>query len=134
MTQTYKMLLLLAFYNAGNMRLKLSDKDIKDIYESFRNFYNRGSNAADLLRSKSTKNYKSFEEKEYLNIARNPQDAFLNSAKKFFYIEENYYCPTKDLEVLKNNNAFLRRYKDVIDYKTRKFYKERLEKEYKDLQ
>jgi hypothetical protein len=66
MTQTYKMPLLLAFYNAGNMRLKLSGEDI---YESFRNFYNNGSNAVDLLRNKSTKNCKSFGEKEYLNIA-----------------------------------------------------------------
>ena len=106
MTLTYKMHLLLAFYNAVDIKLRLSNKVI---YESFREFYNKRSNALDLLRNKSTNNYKSFGEKEYLNIAKNPKDAFINS-------------------------ALLRHFKDVIDYRTRKFYKERLEKEYENLQ
>lgn len=131
MVQTYKMPLLLAFYNEGKMKLKLKNKDI---YESFRNFYSRGDNAADLLRNKNTASYKSFGEKEYLRMAKNPKDAFMNSAKEFFYEDGPDYCLTQELEAYTDNAEFLKHFKDVIDYRASKFYKERLEKQYEDLQ
>ncbi|WP_139904817.1 DEAD/DEAH box helicase family protein [Clostridium thermarum] len=130
MTQTYKMPLLLAFYNKGRLKLELTDKDI---YENFRDFYNRGSNGIDLLRNASTKNYKSFGEKEYLRIAKNPKDAFINGASEFFYEKDGLYCLSDKLADFKNNSQFLRHFKDTIGYRTRRFYKERLESKDEDI-
>ena len=98
MTQTYKMPLLLPFYNAGNTRLKFS---AKDRYESCRDFYSKSSNSTDFLRNKNTKDYKHFGEKEFLDIAKNPKDAFMNSAKEFFNKDGDYYCLPKTLKTSK---------------------------------
>lgn len=131
MSQMYKMPLLLAFYNNGRMKLKISESDI---YISFKNFYKNSSNAIDLLRNKSTKNYKSFNKKDYLKLAKNPEDAFLNSASEFFYNDSEYYCLTDKLKNFTKNKTFLSYFKDIINYRIRKFYKERLEKKYENLQ
>ncbi|WP_375293671.1 DEAD/DEAH box helicase family protein [Clostridium estertheticum] len=125
MVKTYKMPLLLAFYNNGNINLKI---DEETIFKSFREFYDKPSNSVDLLRHKSTKEYKDFEKKDYLRIAENPIKAFLNSAEDFFYRDESYFCLNDELGEFINNPEFITHLKDIIDYRTRRFYKERLEK------
>ncbi|MBW9146578.1 DEAD/DEAH box helicase family protein [Clostridium sp. CM027] len=125
MVKTYKMPLLLAFYNGGNIKLKI---DEESIFQSFRDFYSKPSNAVDLLRHDSTKNYKSFDKKDYLRIAENPIKAFLNSAKDFFYRDESYFWLNDDLGEFIEEPVFKAHFKDIIDYRTRRFYKERLEK------
>lgn len=125
MTKTYKMPLLLAFYNRGNITLKI---DEEAIFESFRDFYAKPSNAIDLLRHSSTKDHNNFTKKEYLKIAENPIKAFLNSSKDFFYKDNSYFCLKDDLAKFNKNPVFIDNFKDIIDYKTRRFYKERLEK------
>ncbi|MBZ9607271.1 DEAD/DEAH box helicase family protein [Clostridium estertheticum] len=125
MTKTYKMPLLLAFYNNGNINLKI---DEESIFQSFRNFYDKPSNVVDLLRHDSSKNFKNFSKKDYLRIAENPIKAFLNSAKDFFYRDKSYFCLKDDLGEFIENPEFIAHFKDIIDYRTRRFYKERLEK------
>ncbi|MFT5872274.1 MAG: superfamily II DNA or RNA helicase [Clostridium sp.] len=125
MVKTYKMPLLLAFYNEGNINLKI---DEESIFQSFRDFYTKPSNAVDLLRHGSTKDYKSFNKKDYLRLAENPIKAFLYSAKDFFYRDKSYFCLNEDLSEFIENPVFIENFKDIIDYRTRRFYKERLEK------
>lgn len=124
MTKTYKMPLLLAFYNDGNIKVKL---DEESIFKSFREFYAKPSNAVDLLRHDSTKNYESFNKKDYLRVAENPIKAFLNSAKDYFYRDKSYFYLNDDLGEIIKNPVFIDNIKDIIDYRTRRFYKERLE-------
>ncbi len=130
MSKTYKIPLLLSFYNDGNFKMELSENDI---YKSFREFYKDGSNGIDLIRHGNTKNYKNFGVKEYLRIAKNPKDAFLNRASEYFYESDGLYKLSESLAPFKNNRTFLTHFKDVIDYQTRKFYKERLEKNNNDI-
>ncbi|KEH92864.1 DEAD/DEAH box helicase family protein [Clostridium botulinum] len=127
MTKTYKIPILLAFYNNGNFRIKISEKDI---YESFRDFYNYGSNGIDLLRHTGTSDYKSWDEKRYVKLAlNNPIKAFLNTHDKFFYKDGNYFCINAHIEKFKDNKTFLKHLKDVIEFRKVQFYKERFEKE-----
>jgi len=49
------------------------------------------------------------------------------SASGFFYESCSKFSLTQELGVFINNPAFLMHFKDIIDYKTRRFYKERLE-------
>lgn len=130
MSQLYKMPLLLSFYNEGDMRLKIDDEDI---YKSFKEFYSEGSNEVDLARNKSTKNFREFDKKDYLRLAKNPKDAFLKTHGEFFYKEDNYYCLNAELESYIKEDVFIRHVKDAIDYRIKRFYKERLEKRNENL-
>ena len=130
MSRTYKMPLLLAFYNNGDLKLRLG-KD--DIYESFEKFYSKGSNAVDLLRDNNSGNFSTWGKKDYLDKAKKPQNAFINSAKDYFYKDGENYCLIDKLDNYKDNEVFLKHFKDVIDFRTRKFYKERLEGKYENL-
>lgn len=76
MSKTYKMPLLLAFYNSGNFKLYVTEEEI---YLSFKEFYSKASNTVDLLKNKSSKSYLNWEKKDYLRIARNLRTAFFDS-------------------------------------------------------
>jgi len=103
--------------------------DEDDIYESFKEFYSHGSNAVDLLKDGSTRNYREWGRKEYVNLARkNPIHFLIQSSPDLFYEENNHFCLTPALEKFINNTAFISHFKDIIDYRTRRFYKDRLEK------
>ena len=41
-----------------------------DVYHSFKDFYNQGINGRDLLQHKGTRDYKSWDKKEYLAKAK----------------------------------------------------------------
>ncbi|WP_291581609.1 DEAD/DEAH box helicase family protein [Clostridium sp. UBA6640] len=125
MSKTYKMPLLLAFYNEGDFKRTITEDEI---YISFKEFYSKPSNSVDLLKDKSGKDYKTWGKKEYLKIARNPRDAFVSSAGEFFKDNEGSYSISEELKKFENNKAFIEHFKDVIDYRTSRFYKERLDK------
>ncbi len=125
MSKLYKMPLLLAFYNNGHIRLGISEDDI---YESFRDFYSKSSNAIDLHRDNNTKGYKDWGKREYVNLARkNPMHFFKQSSPGFFYEKGSEFFLSPSLGEFIDNPAFVVHFKDIIDYRTRKFYKERLE-------
>ena len=131
MSKLYKMPLLLAFYNDGEMKLEISEDDI---YKSFKQFYSNSSNAIDLLRDNSTRNYRNWGKKEYVRLAhRNPMHFFMRSSPDFFCKAGDKFCLTRDLETFVDNPAFIRHFKDIIDYRTRRFYKERLENKLEDI-
>ncbi|HHW00192.1 MAG TPA: DEAD/DEAH box helicase family protein [Clostridiaceae bacterium] len=133
MTKMYKIPILLAFYNNGQMKLKI-DED--DIYESFKEFYSNPSNAIDMLRDKSSMNYKSWGKKEFVSLAkRNPMKFLMQSSGEFFYEDNNSrFCLAPELEEFIHNPAFIKHYKDIIDYRTRRFYRERLESKYTEIE
>ena len=54
MSKTYKMPLLLAFYNHGNVRMEVNEDEV---YQSFHDFYHKGSNKVDMIRHKSTMDF-----------------------------------------------------------------------------
>ena len=116
--------ILLAFSNLGKLKFSLSEDDV---YESFKAFYEKGSNYIDLTKDKSSKNYKAWGKTGFVTLAKNnPEKAFLSSASEFFYLNGESYCLNEKLEEFKDNGSFIKQFKDVIDYRTRKYYKERL--------
>ncbi|MBW8380979.1 MAG: NgoFVII family restriction endonuclease, partial [Youngiibacter sp.] len=130
MSKLYKMPVLLAFYNGGSMKGQIGDEDM---FLSFREFYSHGANRMDMLRDKSTSDFLSWGRKEYVNLARrNPVHFLLKTSPDFFFAEGDMFCLTKELQQYLDNEVFARQLIDVIGYRTRKFYKERLEKLVKD--
>lgn len=61
-------------------------------------------------------------------MARNPKEAFLHTHREFFDKEKGYFCLDFSLEPYIHQPAFVRHLRDLIDYRARRFYKERLEK------
>lgn len=126
MSKTYKMPVLLAFYNGGQMKTEIDDEDL---YQSFKAFYEKGSNRVDLLRDKSTANAMSWGKREYVSLAnRNPVHFLAQSAGEFFYQNGDRFCLSPELESYLANPVFVEHFKDIIDYRTKRFYKERLKK------
>ena len=126
MSKTPKMPLLLAFYNNGDMKLKIDDEDI---YKSFENFYNKGSNSVDMLKDKSTSGFATWGKEQYVKFARkNPVHFLCKSSSEFFYLEDDYVCINKDLEKFLTTKEFIKHVKDAIDFRIKEYYKTRFEK------
>ena len=126
MSKTYKMPVLLAFYKGGQMKM---ETDEADLYQTFKAFYEKGSNRIDLLRDKSTADVENWGKKEYLSLAnRNPVHFLAQSAGEFFYRKGDRFCLAPELAAFVTNPVFVEHFKDIIDYRTKRFYKERLEK------
>lgn len=125
MSKTYKMPVLLAFYNNGNIKMKVNEDDI---YESFERFYNYKSNGIDLLRDKVTNDYKNWGKKEYLRLAKkNPIKFLLKTHGDFFKEEEGYVLAlADDIEEFIKNEEFKKHFKDSIDYRVKSYYRDRL--------
>ncbi|WPC40069.1 DEAD/DEAH box helicase family protein [Clostridium sp. JS66] len=129
MSKTYKMPVFLAFYNDGNLKLSI---DEEDIYNSFKNFYAKGSNAVDLLNQKSTKGFKNWDKKQWYKLAKdNPLKFLAKTENEFFYFGKEDYCLNENLKEFKANEAFVRHFKDAVDFRTREYYKNRLQNKQK---
>jgi len=126
MTKIYKMPLLLAFYNNGNMKLKLTPDDI---YVAFKEFFSNSSNAVDLEIHKTRSNFRSWGKEEYIILSRgNPEKFLMQTNPEFFYRDGDYFCINEKLAPYIVNEYFLIHFKDAIDYRIKNYYKERYEK------
>ncbi|MGB9977611.1 DEAD/DEAH box helicase family protein [Thermovenabulum sp.] len=126
MSKVYKMPLLLAFYNNGNMRLKLTPEDV---YIAFKEFFSNPSNAVDLEVHKTRSDYKSWGKEDYIRLSReNPEKYLIKTNPEFFYRDGDYFCLNEKLTPFVKNEYFLMHFKDSIDYRIKNYYRERYEK------
>lgn len=126
MSKTYKMPVLLAFYNDGKLKIRINEEDI---YNSFRKFYSKGSNAVDLLNQKSTAGFKEWGKKQWYKLAKdNPLKFLAKTENEFFYFDGDDYCLNGALEEFSSNEVFVRSFKDAVDLRTREYYKNRVQK------
>ena len=123
MSKTYKIPVLLSFYNNRNMKLQIDDDNL---YDSFKKFYANGSNKVDMLKDKSTAKFETWEKKQYVSLARkNPVHYLCKSSSEFFTIEGDKVCLNRQLEKYLDNENFLNHFKDAIDFRTKEYYKNR---------
>lgn len=125
MSKSYKIPVLLAFYNKGSVKLKLNENDI---YYSFYNFYNSGTNKADMLKDKATNNYLKWTKKQYISLAKiNPIKFLLKTHNVFLKIEEGFLiCLYDEMQSITANKSFLYHMRDSIEYRKNKYYSERI--------
>lgn len=67
MSKSYKIPVFLVFYNNGNIKMKINEDDV---YNSFYEFYHKGSNKIDMLKYKSTVDFEKWGKKEYVKLAK----------------------------------------------------------------
>jgi len=124
MSKSYKMPILLAFYNKGNIKMEI---DEEDVYKSFYEFYHKGSNKVDMLRHKATSDFESWDKKKYIKLAKeNPIKFLLKSHGDFFKVKEGALIALHDdMKDIIKNKAFAEHMKDAIELRVDKYYKER---------
>ena len=124
MSKTYKMPVLLAFYNYGDIKMEISEDDI---YKSFYNFYRKGSNKVDMLKDKGTREFETWDKKKYVSLANNnPIKFLLKTHGEFFKEKEECLIALQDdLKDIISNEAFKKHMKDSIDFRVESYYKNR---------
>lgn len=126
MQKFYKIPILLAFYNNGNVKAKVSDIDLN---ESFINFYKSGTNKHFIMKDKDIKDEKAIYTDKFINNAKkNPIDAFLKTSSEYFYMENDMFCLDNRILEFLDKDIFIKEFKDCIDYRLKKFYKDKFEK------
>lgn len=128
MSKSYKMPLLLAFYNGGKIKKQLSEEDV---YHSFYEFYHAGTNKADMLKDKATSNFESWAPERYVKLAKdNPIKFMLQTHGEFFKGDSDGCMELSDeLNGMLKNEAFVKHMKDAIDYRVMEYYRKRFENE-----
>lgn len=124
MSKTYKMPVLLAFYNNGNVKIEITEEDI---YKSFYDFYNQGSNKVDMLKDKGTKDFETWDKNKYIDLAKkNPIKFLLKTHGDFFIEKEGYVLSLREeLKEIIKDDAFKEHMKDAIDLRVKTYYKHR---------
>lgn len=124
MSKTYKMPVLLAFYNDGDIKMEILEDDI---YKSFYNFYRKGSNKVDMLKDKGTREFETWDKKKYVSLANNnPIKFLLKTHGEFFKEKEQCLIALQDdLNDIISNEAFKKHMKDSIDFRVESYYKNR---------
>lgn len=124
MSKSYKIPILLAFYNDGDVKMELSEDDI---YKSFYEFYHKGTNKVDMLKDKRTSGFKSWEKKEYVKLAKeNPVKFLIKTHGDFFKKDDDSIIGLfDDLKEFISNKIFILNMKDSIDFRCGKYYEER---------
>lgn len=131
MTKSYKMPVLLAFYNDGNIKMEI-DED--DIYRSYMKFYNSANNWKDLEKDKGTSDFKTWDKKRCVSEAlKNPVKFLMESGKGFFVKKEGMVLTLNgQLREVVKEAGFAEQVKDIIEYRTMDYYRKRY-KEYNSL-
>jgi hypothetical protein len=81
----------------------------EDIYNSFKNFYSLGSSSIDLLNQKATEDFRTWEKKDWVKLAKdNPLKFLAKTHGDFFVIDGVVFCLNRGLEEFKGNEAFTR--------------------------
>ncbi len=121
MSKSYKIPLLWAFYNNGNIKLKINEDDI---YNSFKEFYSKNENSKDLQNQKNTLGYENWGKKEYIKLAKdNPIKYLADKTSKYFYKENDLFCISGILEPYIHKKEFIEEFKEAIQSLENKYFR-----------
>ena len=124
MTKVYKMPVLRAFYNGGDVRMQVTDEQL---LASWKGFFGTGTNWKDLPQVKTREDYLRITDKGHLqNIKKNPVTYLQKSGKGFFVKKPGCTLALADeLEPVIHDPAFAEQMGDIIDYRTMNYYQNR---------
>ncbi len=124
MTKVYKMPVLMAFYNHGNIRMEVTEGEL---LESWKEFFSTGSNWKDLEAGITYSKYQAISDKAHVKkIISMPVHFLLKSGETFFVKKEGYAIALReDLKACVENPIFVEQFEDVIKYRTMDYYQRR---------
>ena len=126
MSKVYKMPVLMAFYNHGNVRSQISEEELLD---SWKEFFSTGTNWKDLDTGITYEKYCSISDKEHIKkMLQMPVHFLQESGKGFFVKKEGTALALKEeLTDVILQPAFGEQMKDVIEYRAMDYYRRRYE-------
>lgn len=124
MQKSYKMPILLSFYNDGDVRTAVTEEEV---LHHWLEFFSTGTNWKDLKRDITYEQYQKITDKQHLsNARRNPVHFLTVSGKGFFVEKEGYMIAIReDMEEILDKSAFKKHMKDIIAYRTMEYYRRR---------
>ncbi|MGN0394735.1 MAG: NgoFVII family restriction endonuclease, partial [Coprococcus sp.] len=124
MSKVYKMPVLMAFYNHGDIRMAVTEEEL---LASWKEFFSNGTNWKDLDKDITYESYKKISDREHLKkILQMPVHFLLQSGKGFFVNRDGYALVlADDLEEAVKLPAFSEQMGDVIAYRTMDYYRRR---------
>ena len=126
MQKVYKMPILYSFYNNGEIRLAVTEKEV---LESWIEFFNTGTNWKDFSSGTSYEEYKKMTDKQHLRKAKSMPIKFLKASGKGFFIDKEGFAIAlrDDLKDCIENESFQFHMKDTLEYRTMEYYRRRYE-------
>lgn len=124
MSKVYKMPVLMAFYNHGNILMEVSEKQL---LSSWKEFFSTGTNWKDLDKNMTIQKYNDISDREHLKkILSMPVHFLLESGKGFFVKKDGAAIGLREeLRPLIDNPVMICQMKDVIDYRAMDYYQRR---------
>lgn len=131
MSKVYKMPVLMAFYNHGNILMEVSEEQL---LSSWKEFFSTGTNWKDLDKNMTIQKYNSISDKEHLKkILSMPVHFLLESGKEFFVKKDGVAIGLREeLRPIIDNPVMVCQMKDVIDYRAIDYYQRRYRQSQED--
>ena len=124
MTKVYKMPVLMAFYNHGDVRMEVTEIEI---LASWKEFFSTGTNWKDLDTEITYEKYYGISDKDHIKrIIKMPVNFLVKSGEGFFVKKEDSTLALRDemKEIIKNS-VLAEQMKDVIEYRVMDYYQRR---------
>ena len=131
MSKVYKMPVLMAFYNHGNILMEVSEEQL---LSSWKEFFSTGTNWKDLDKNMTIQKYNSISDKEHLKKILSMSVHFLLESGKGFFVKKDGAAIglREELRPLIDNPVMVCQMKDVIDYRAMDYYQRRYRKSQED--
>ena len=124
MSKVYKMPVLMAFYNHGNVCMTVSENQL---LASWKAFFSTGTNWKDLDTGMTYEKYQAISDKDHVKKIIQMPVHFLQESGKGFFVKQDgsALALREDLRDVISMPAFSEQMKDVIEYRTMDYYQRR---------
>lgn len=127
MSKVYKMPVLMAFYNHGNIRMKVTEEDL---LKNWKEFFSTGTNWKDLEKEITYNEYCNVSDQRHIKkIIEMPVHFLLKSGKGFFEMcDDAVLALSDDLNSVIEDAVLKEQMGDVIQYRAMDYYQKRYRK------
>lgn len=124
MTKVYKMPVLMAYYNHGDIRMEVTEQQL---LASWKELFSTGTNWKDLDKNMTYEKYMAISDKEHINkILKMPVNYLQLSGNGFFVKRDGCALALSEkLQDVIDNQVFVDQMRDVIEYRTMDYYQRR---------
>lgn len=124
MSKVYKMPVLMAFYNHGNICMTVTEEQL---LTSWKEFFSIGTNWKDLEAGITYEKYQAIPDKEHMKKILQMPVHFLQESGKGFFVKQDgaTLALREDLHDVISSSAFAEQMKDVIEYRAMDYYQRR---------
>lgn len=124
MSKVYKMPVLMAFYNHGNVRMEVSEAELLD---SWKEFFNTSTNWKDLDKGITYQDYLAISDKEHVKKIMQMPVHFLLKSENGFFVEKDgaALALSENLREVVGDPMFAEHMRDAIEYRAMDYYQRR---------